>query len=275
MELGLVFWAEHPAETILRQLRDLALYSGQLGVPPQLDCGRALEEWTEALSAHQVNLSSVVCAYQGEDYSSLDSVHATVGFTTPGLRADRMMRTQEVIRFARALGILSVSCHIGFIPEDPREALFQDLVDLTRSLCDQGGTDGQNFVLETGQESAQALLAFIQSVDRPNLKVNFDPANMIMYGSGDPLAALKLLSPHILSVHCKDAHSPIAGSGLLGSECRLGDGEVDFPAFLKQLKGMHYQGPLSIEREESNQETRLADIRIGISRLEQWKAELA
>ena len=227
-----------------------------------------------ALNKTQLCLSTAVCSYQGEDYSNLQTIHETVGFTTESLRSDRIARTKEVSAFAHALGIPAVSCHIGFIPGDTTEPLYQDLRNLTRLLCDACATHNQSFVLETGQESAEVLLAFIHHVDRPNLKVNFDPANMIMYQSGDPLAALDILSPHVISVHCKDAHPPVAGSGLLGKECVLGDGQVDFPAFLQTLKRIGYQGLLSIEREEPNLQRRTADIHTGISRLKQWKAEL-
>jgi L-ribulose-5-phosphate 3-epimerase len=118
------------------------------------------------------------------------------------------------------------------------------------------------------------LLSFIANVDRKNLKVNFDPANMIMYQSGDPLSALKVLAPYVISVHCKDAHAPTKGSGLLGTECVLGDGEVNLPAFLRELKDLGFKGPLSIEREEPDEAKRLADIKTGIARLKQWKIAL-
>ena len=275
MEIGLVFWAEQNTHTTLDQLAAFGLSAGQLGVSPHLDCNTALYYWQAALNTTALTLSSAVCSYRGEDYSNLQTIHQTVGFTTERLRSDRIARTKEVSAFASALGIPAVSCHIGFIPSDTTEPLFNDLRDLTRLLCDTCATHNQSFVLETGQESADVLLAFIHHVERPNLKVNFDPANMIMYRSGDPLAALDILSPHIISVHCKDARSPAPGSGLLGEECVLGDGEVDFPAFLQTLKRIGYQGLLSIEREEPNPAQRAADIHTGIQRLKQWKAQLA
>jgi L-ribulose-5-phosphate 3-epimerase len=274
MEIGLMFWAAPDTQTVLRTVHDLGIRVGQLGVPPELDCDRAPNEWKNGLREFQVTITSAVCSYQGEQYSDLETVHKTVGFTTKGLRAERIARTESVSDFAHALGIPGVSCHVGFIPGDPSEILYKDLRDLTRSLCDHCGKNGQNFVLETGQESAAVLLSFIADVDRKNLKVNFDPANMIMYQSGDPLNALKVLSPHVISVHCKDAHSPPKDSGLLGSECLLGDGEVNIRAFLEELKELGYKGALSIEREEPDEAIRLADIKTGISRLKKWKAEL-
>jgi sugar phosphate isomerase/epimerase len=275
MQIGLVFWAEQDAEFVLRQLRDFGLSCGQLGVPPELQCDMALDDWITGLEKWQVDVSSAVCSYAGEDYSNLEAIHRTVGFTAEPLRAERIARTKAVSDFAHGLGISALSCHIGFIPANPKESLYEELSDLTKLLCDYCGSHGQDFVLETGQESAEDLLGFIHHVDRQNLKVNFDPANMIMYASGDPLAALEILSPHVISVHCKDARAPHAGNdGLLGEECALGNGEVDFPSFLEQLKKMDYQGALSIEREEPNAEKRLADINQGIVRLKQWKSSL-
>jgi L-ribulose-5-phosphate 3-epimerase len=254
MEIGLVFWAEQNAETTLQQLEALDICSGQLGVPPELSCEVVLDNWANGLNQSNLSVSSAVCCYAGEDYSNLAT-------------------TKVVSEFARALDIPALSCHIGFIPTHSGEALYTDLCDLTKLLCDYCANHGQNFVLETGQESAEVLLSFIHNVNRQNLKVNFDPANMIMYQSGDPLAALKILSPHVISVHCKDAHFPAAGAtGLLGKECALGDGEVDFPAFLQDLKEIDYRGILSIEREEPNAEKRIADIKTGILRLKQWKS---
>jgi L-ribulose-5-phosphate 3-epimerase len=273
MEIGLVFWAEQDAESTLRQLDGLGIHAGQLGVPPDMSCDAALRDWARALKEERAAVTSAVCSYSGEDYSNLETVHRTVGFTNKELRADRIARTKEVSRFADALGIRALSCHLGFIPSDRDEALYQDLRNLTRSLCEICSERHQDFVLETGQESADVLLGFIADVNRNNLKVNFDPANMIMYGSGDPLAALEILGSRVLSVHCKDAISPPADTvGLLGEECAVGDGEVDFPAFLKQLKKMNYQGLLTIEREAPNPDRRLADIAIGAQRLARWKA---
>ena len=275
MQIGLLFWAEQEAEFFLRRLKSLDLNCGQLGVPPDLHCGTALDDWITGLNKWQVHVTSAVCSYAGEDYSNLEAIHRTVGFTAEPLRAERIARTKAVSEFARGLGISALSCHIGFIPTNPKEALYEELSDLTKLLCDYCGSHNQDFVLETGQEPAEVLLAFIHHVDRQNLKVNFDPANMIMYASGDPLAALDILSPHVLSVHCKDAHFPLAGGiGLLGEECALGDGEVNFPSFLQQLKEMDYQGALTIEREEPNVEKRITDINTGILQLKQWKQDL-
>ncbi|MBS1823073.1 MAG: sugar phosphate isomerase/epimerase [Acidobacteria bacterium] len=271
-EIGLVVWAEGTAEETLKFVTDFGLRSIQLGVPPTLNCASAVVDWKTALSTSPVIVTSAVCSYAGEDYSDLATVHESVGFTTGRYRAERIARTKEVARFAHELGVRAVSCHIGFIPAERSEPLYGELVALTQEICTDLAANGQDFVLETGQESAKVLLGFLADVGKENLKVNFDPANMVLYGSGDPLEALGLLQSHVLSVHCKDGRSPVPGSGLLGKECALGDGEVDFPGFLKTLKGFNYSGVLTIEREEQDPVQRAADIRTAISRLRQWMA---
>lgn len=270
-EIGLVVWAEKSADATLAYLTGFGLHATQLGVPPGIDCERSLDSWKSALQQNGVTATSAVCCYEGEDYANIERVHETVGFTVEKYRAERIERTKQIAKFAHGLGISAVSCHIGFIPENRETTLYTEMCDLTRVLCDACAAYAQNFVLETGQESAKVLLGFIADVERPNLKVNFDPANMVLYGSGDPIEALALLQDHVLSVHCKDGLPPAPGTGL-GKEVALGDGKVDFPAFLAQLKKMSYQGLLTIEREEPDAATRANDIRTAISRLNAWKA---
>ncbi|WP_263418321.1 sugar phosphate isomerase/epimerase family protein [Terriglobus albidus] len=273
MQLGLVFWAEKEPAVHLEELKAFGLSAGQLGVPPSLDTTAALAGWKDALASGDVYFSSAVAAYAGEDYADLERVHQTVGFTAPGYAAERIERTRQVSDFAAQLGLKALSCHIGFIPEDASDPLYQKLIGIAQELCDICGVNGQNFVLETGQESAETLLRFLGDVQRPNIRVNFDPANMVLYGSGDPLEALALLQEHVLSVHCKDGRSP-AGPGQLGNEVALGEGEVDFPGFLKLLKRINYTGLLTIEREEPDTAQRTADIKLAVQRLNDWKQAL-
>jgi L-ribulose-5-phosphate 3-epimerase len=274
MQLGLVFWAEKDPATHLAELKAFGLGVGQLGVPPAMDTAAALAGWKTALASSDVSFSGAVAAYEGEDYANIERVHQTVGFTAPGYAAERIARTRDVSDFAAALGLKSLSCHIGFVPEDASAPLYQELLGIARELCDLCAANGQEFVLETGQESATTLLQFLADVARPNIKVNFDPANMVLYGSGDPLEALALLKDHVLSVHCKDGVSPAVAGGL-GKEVALGDGEVDFPGFLKLLKQINYTGALIIEREEPDAAQRNTDIELGIKRLNEWKKSLA
>ena len=213
---------------------------------------------------------TAVCSYVGEDYSDIPTVVRTVGLVPPGTRPERVARTKEVSDVAKTLNIDSVACHIGFVPEDAKAPLYAEIRDVTRDICDYCAHNGQRFTLETGQEPAKVLLRFIEDVGRDNLKINFDPANMILYGTGDPIEALGVLAPHVISVHCKDGDWPDREHPeALGQERPLGAGAVGVDRFVHRLKELGYRGMLSIEREEPNEGQREKDIREAV-RLLRW-----
>jgi L-ribulose-5-phosphate 3-epimerase len=265
LEIGLMFWAGEDARETLRDVKRFGLRAGQLGFPGELPLDGAAERWDEALTAEHFTVVTAFASYVGEDYSDIPSVARTVGLTPADTRAARMARTKTVSDIARALGIDSVACHLGFVPLDPGAAPYGQIRDATREICDYCGANGQCFTLETGQEPAKVLLRFMADVDRPNLKINFDPANMILYGTGDPVEALEVLGKHVISVHCKDGDWPAMDRpDALGEERPLGEGKVDFAAFVSKLKELGYKGVLSIERENVGEPQRSAEIRKAI-----------
>lgn len=261
-EIGVIFWAVEDPHESLSFVRQFGLHAGQLGFGGDLDLSTTAERWRTALEENaDISLVTAVCSYTGEEYSDVGAVQRTVGFVPQDTRAERVIRTKTVADIAANLGIRDVACHIGFVPEEPGTRSYAEIRDVVREICDHLGEQGQQFALETGQESAPALLSFIGDVGRPNLKVNFDPANMVLYGTGDPVEAIRILAEHVVSVHCKDAEWPDKTKpGALGVERPLGTGVVDFPAFLTVLKQLNYQGILSIEREEPDAQQRIADI---------------
>jgi sugar phosphate isomerase/epimerase len=268
LEIGLIFWAEPDALASLRKAKAFGVRSGQIGFPGDLSLEGAAEKWDSALTAENFIPITAVCSYVGEDYADIPTVANTVGLVPKATRRERIDRTKEVSQLARQLGIDSVGCHIGVIPPDHSDALYHDIIQVARELCDTCKENGQFFTLETGQEPAAPLLRFIEEVDRPNLKINFDPANMILYGTGDPIEALGVLGKQVVSVHCKDGDWPLREKPeSLGQEVRLGTGVVDFPAFISKLKEIGYTGPLIIEREEPDQEKKTADVHHAVTLL--------
>jgi L-ribulose-5-phosphate 3-epimerase len=273
LEIGLMFWAGEDALSTLREVKQFGLRAGQLGIPGDLPLERAAERWDKALTAEHFTAVSAVCSYIGEDYTDIPTVARTVGLVPPETRAERIARTKAVSDLARALAIDSVACHIGFVPHEPGDRVYEEIRDVTRELCDYCAANGQRFTLETGQEPAKVLLRFMADVDRPNLKINFDPANMILYGTGDPIEALEMLGKHVISVHCKDGDwPPLDRPEALGQERPLGEGSVDVPAFLSKLKELGYRGVLNIERENVPEPQRSADIRKAIRLLKRLTA---
>jgi len=256
-----MFWAERDRP---EDIRALGVRCGQMCVGPglRLDpaAGRA---WNPDLT-----LVTIFAAYEGEDYADIPTVARTVGFVPRATREERLRRTLEISDFAAALGVASIACHIGCVPENSAHADYLAVRDAVRNVADYAARHGQTFALETGQEPARVLLRFMEDVNRPNLRINFDPANMILYGSGDPIEALRLLGPRVISVHCKDGDWPPKGMpGALGREQPLGEGAVGIARYVRTLAEIGYRGPLNVERETEDPAERLRDLARGIALL--------
>lgn len=268
LEIGLMFWAEPDARKTLQEVKRFGMRAGQLGFPGELSLAGVAEQWDQALTAEHFVPVTAVSSYKGEDYSDVPTVARTVGLVPEKTRGERIARTKAVSDIAAKLAIDSVACHIGVIPEDANDAAYTQIRDVAREICDYCAANGQSFTLETGQEPAKVLLRFIEDVERENLKINFDPANMILYGTGDPIEALDVLGKYVISVHCKDGDWPPRDRPeALGKECALGEGSVDIPRFISKLKEIGYRGILSIEREERDAAQRAADIRRAVTLL--------
>jgi L-ribulose-5-phosphate 3-epimerase len=261
LEIGLLFGAAADAHKTLEHAKTFGVRAGQLAFAGELPLEGLEKSWDAALTKDKFTIVSAVCAYAGESYDDIPTVLNTVGLVPEKTRAERLARTKAVSDLARALSIERVACHIGFVPEDESEQLYADVLEVTREICDHCANNGQEFALETGQEPAKVLLRFIEDVKRPNLKINFDPANMILYGTGDPIEALDVLKEHVVTVHCKDGDWPDRDKPeALGVERALGEGSVDIERFVHKLKEIGYRGVLTIEREEPDTQKREIDI---------------
>jgi sugar phosphate isomerase/epimerase len=201
------------------------------------------------LNETDLALTAVFGGFEGESYADIPTVERTVGLVPRETRAARMKEMKEIANFARRLGCSVVALHLGFVPHDSADPLFEEVVHVARELCDHCRGISQSVHLETGQEPADALLNFLKAVERNNLFINFDPANMILYGCGEPIAALKLLGKYVRSVHCKDAKWAANPGKEWGRETALGEGDVGIENYLRTLKEIGYTGPLTIERE--------------------------
>lgn len=255
----------------------------ELGVPTvQLHAPHAAsrtpdraKQFLDRLGELGIRITVVFGGFEGESYADIPTVKRTVGLVPPETRAARLREMKEIADFARVLGVEAVGLHLGFVPHDPADPLFGEVLAVTRDLCDHCGRQGQRLHLETGQESADTLLAFLGCVARDNLFVNFDPANMILYGSGDPIEALRKVGRYVRSVHCKDAKWAARPGEEWGVEMPLGQGDVGMEHFLRTLKEIGYTGPLTIEREiPQDRERQKAEIGHGLRLLESLKAKL-
>jgi sugar phosphate isomerase/epimerase len=261
--LGVIFWATHtrPAIDQIRELKALGAVCAQLGCSGEFEFEGKAAEWKSACEQENFVLTTVTAAYTGEDYADIPTVERTVGFIPPATRAERERRTLAVCDFAHDVGIPVFACHVGFVPADHSLAVYQEVQAMVQRVCDHCAKLGMSLHLETGQEPAPVLLHFLEDTQRANLAVNFDPANMILYGTGDPIEAMEVLKAHIRSIHVKDGDWPDPSKpGTLGSEKPLGQGSVGIPRYVAKLKEIGYQGPLIIEREGTSPEQWRSDV---------------
>ena len=273
MPLGVLLSVDDGFVGKLKRTREAGFPTMQLVVPPKEWLAEPKRgELKQMIADSGIRVTSVAAVYAGENYANVEAVRETVGLLPEGTRASRIADTKRCADFAHEVGAPNVSSHIGYVPEDRADPTYGALVGAVQEICDYLQRRRMNFCLETGQESAGMLQQFIADVSRENLKVNFDPANMIAYGTGDPVEALEVLAEFLRGVHVKDASWP-KGEGELGEEKRLGEGEVGIERFLAKLKQIGYEGPLTMEREISG-EQQMADFLAGKKLLEKAKAKL-
>jgi sugar phosphate isomerase/epimerase len=266
-----MFWPWHEPIEAIRRLKELGATCGQLGIPGDGDLSPAMAfRWRAACESEAFPIATVFAAYDGESYADLATVKKTVGFVPRETRAARLKRTCALSDFAAILDVRAIACHVGFVPESESDGDYVAVRNMVRQVCDHAAGHGQVFALETGQEPSAVLRSFIHSVARPNLRINFDPANLILYGTQDPIEALAELGPWITTVHAKDGLWP-AAPGALGEEVPLGQGAVGMERFLMALDQCGFRGSLHVERELPCLDERYRDMRMGIGLLKELR----
>lgn len=210
---------------------------------------QAAEQFLRRLKDYGIELTCVFGGFEGESYADIPTVERTIGLVPAETRRARLAEMKEISDFTRLLGCSVIGLHVGVVPHDRNSKDYEDVLEVTRELCDHAATNEQSVHLETGQETAEALLHYIEDVGRKNLFINFDPANMILYGTGEPISALKMVGRYVRSVHCKDGTWSKQPGVTWGCEVPLGQGDVNMRDYLNTLKEIGYRGPLTIERE--------------------------
>jgi len=260
----------------LEVARDLGVHTVHLHTPhAESRTPERAAEFNKRLADLGIKITCVFAGFEGESYADIPTVKRTVGLMPRQTRATRTTELKAIADFARELGVDVVGIHLGFVPHDSSDADYKELLQITRDVCDHCKRNGQAIHLETGQEPVDVLLQFLDNVERDNLFVNFDPANMILYGAGEPIPSLEQLGPRVHSIHCKDATWSDKPGETWGREVPLGEGDVDFEAFMKTLKKIGYTGPLTIEREIPQEpERQKAEIGRAIELLERLKKQV-
>lgn len=195
----------------------------------------------------------------------------TLGLIPEEYRAERLAALKRWADFAVWIGAPAIITHCGFIPENMTDPQYEPVVEAIREIAVYCKERGLEFWFETGQETPVVLLRTIERIGTGNLGINYDPANLIMYGKANPIDALDIIGPYIRNIHVKDGLYPTDGENL-GLEVKAGEGKVRYPEFVKKLLEMGFEGEWIIER-EIHGEQQAIDIRSTVEALRQWEQE--
>ncbi|MGN0853364.1 MAG: sugar phosphate isomerase/epimerase family protein [Kiritimatiellia bacterium] len=262
--LGVCSWSFRlPLEGVAAEMAKMGLTRVHLALQPFLEGASrhgaaegpaALERVKARLASGEWALSAVMVGFPQEDYSTLETIRKTGGVVPDGAWETNRKIVSAGAKLAAELKAPLLTLHAGFLDESDARAR-EKYADRVKFIIDACGEQGVAVAFETGQETADDLVRFLDRM--PHAGVNFDPANMLLYGKGNPVEAVAKLAPWIRHVHIKDA---IAAKtpGTWGTETPWGDGEVNPEAFFAALEKAGYTGNFAIEREGGC--NRVADI---------------
>jgi L-ribulose-5-phosphate 3-epimerase len=243
---------------LVKRVRGTGVRAVQLALTPPLERPAEFADAADCLRDAGIAILSGMLETVGEDYSSIARIAATGGVrpdaTWPATRA----RAVEVARLAGGLGLPLVTFHAGFLPHDRADPERARMLVRLREVIDAFAAHGVAVAFETGQEPAATLAECLAELERPSVGINFDPANLILYGAGEPVAAIGLLAPWVRQVHVKDA-LPSGRAGEWGREVPVGEGAVDWVRFLAAVRALPRAVDLVIEREAGDR--REEDVR--------------
>lgn len=258
-KLGVVISADMPGgpDQALATVRQLGFSTCQLGVgmaPPEL-----ANPIRDAAAKYQVQITAMMTLGPGRMVWNLREGPETIGLLPRNTRAARIHALKRASDLAKACNVQAVHTHCGFIPENPNNPLYREVLAAMADVAKYCGANGQTFLCETGQETPITLLRAIQDLALDNVAVNLDLANLILYGKGEPVGAMDVLGKYVRGIHAKDGLYPTDPYGL-GEEVPIGQGKVWFSEIIHKLRQANYAGPITIEREISGPQQQ-ADIR--------------
>ena len=258
--LAVCSWSLQPASPadLAAKLESTGIRRVQLALDPLRDAPGGWGETAALFRQKGITIVSGMFGCVGEDCSTLETIRVTGGLAPDATWAQNRNNIQATVALAQQLGLKLVTFHAGFLPHTEQDPNFAKMLRRLGVVAEVFQTANIALGLETGQEMAPVLAQFLHKFKYPNVGVNFDPANMILYGKGNPTPALMGLGPWIRQVHIKDARRTKV-PGTWGEEVAVGTGEVDWPAFFATLRKLNYTGDFVIEREAGSQ--RVADIR--------------
>lgn len=268
LKIGVLVGLERDPRPELVKVRDLGLDSCQVCCwDPETYTAQTAQALRRAADELGIEITSLWAGYPGPAHWDFREGPSTIGFVPAHLREMRVQALLAGVDFAaQAGGIPTVTTHAGFLPENPADQVYKDVVAALTRIAQRCKEHGLWFCLETGQETPITLLRLIKDIGTGNVGVNLDPANLLMYGKANPLDALDIIGSYVKGVHAKDGEYPTDPMEL-GVEKPLGQGRVNVPALVAKLKSLGYTGALTIEREITGDQ-QIADIKAAVALLE-------
>ena len=258
--LAVCSWSLQPTspQDLIAKLQGTGLRRVQLALDPLRKDPAVWGQTADLFKHNGIAIVSGMFGCEGEDYSTLDSIRATGGVAPDHTWETNRANIRATVPLARQLGLKLVTFHAGFLPHEETDPNFAKMLRRLAEVADAFQAADMVLGFETGQETGPVLAQLLKKLNRPNVRVNFDPANMVLYDKGNPIEALRVLGPWLCQVHIKDAlRTKVPGTW--GREVPAGTGEVDWSAFFTTLKQLGYAGDFVIEREAGGR--RLDDIR--------------
>ncbi|MEW6160059.1 MAG: sugar phosphate isomerase/epimerase family protein [Verrucomicrobiota bacterium] len=257
--LAVCSWSLQPGtpEQLVDHLQTIGISKVQIALDPFREHPEIWSKASELFARHGIQMVSGMFGTLGEDYTTMETIRRTGGVVPDATWEGNWQNIQIIAGLAQQFGIKLVTFHAGFLPHEESDPDFQKLLERISRIADLFAAKDIDLGFETGQETAETLQTFLDKLNRSNVGVNFDPANMILYDKGDPISALRTLGPWLKQCHLKDA-TRTKTPGAWGDEVPVGTGEVDWRAFFQTLDELKFGGWLSIEREAGHQ--RVADI---------------
>ena len=231
----------------------------------------------EQMQEKAVVPSAFWAGYSGKVFWNFTEGPISMGLVPPAYRAQRISDLCHGADFARELGLKAIITHCGFLPENMTDFEFLPTALAIAEVARYCKSIGLQFWFETGQETPTTLLRTIQRLEEwglDNLGINLDPANLLLYGKGNPIDALSVFGKYVRNIHVKDGCVPTDGKRL-GAEKQVGQGMVNYPAFVKKLQEIGFDGEYIIEREIPAGDEQTRDIQETILNLQKWAGELA
>lgn len=162
---------------------------------------------------------------------------------------------EKAVRFAKVMGAPVVNTDEGIRPSWLTDTECFEVMRYTlKTVLRTAERHGIYIGIEPHQsisKTTEGLLRIATLVDSPMLRVNYDTGNAFLAGE-DPYAGLQSVASRLVHVHAKDIsvqHADAEKGKVTGKPvgCACGDGVIDWRRVVSILRGVGFDGVLSVE----------------------------